>query len=67
MAVCHRFCLDEIKGKCLTEWRNKGCPISCPMNTIYKECTQCGDDSSCTPIGDDGVCNTCRALMDGDL
>lgn len=67
MAIGDRFCLDGIKGKCRLEKENGGCPIGCTMNTIYKECTQCGDDSSCTPIGDDGVCNTCRALMDGDL
>lgn len=67
MSIGNRFCLDGISGQCLTEIINEGCPESCPKNIIYEECTQCGDDSSCTPIGDDGLCNTCRALMDGDL
>jgi len=65
MEISDKFCLDGIQGQCQRE-RNKGCG-TCSMYQTYKECTQCGDDSSCTPIGDDNLCNNCKALMSGDL
>ena len=62
MKTGSKFCLDDMQGNCMRE-KVEGCE-KCPMYRTYRECSQCGVDSTCAPIGDDNLCNACRVMND---
>lgn len=62
MEIGDKFCLDGIQGECARE-RIKGCR-TCPMYQTYRECSQCGVDSTCTTIYENGLCSACGVMND---